>query len=78
MKILHRHLMLTTALALSLAVAAPFASHAAEESATVPTNPGFKASGQINPGATQQAPSQSTRHPENSEHRRSARRAVGA
>jgi hypothetical protein len=60
MKILHRHLMLTTALALSLAVAAPFATHAAEESATVPTNPGFKASGQINPGATLQAPSQST------------------
>ena len=63
MKILHRHLMLATALATGLAVAVPLASGPvrAEESATVPTNPGFNpGTGQINPGVTMQAPSSST------------------
>jgi hypothetical protein len=62
MKNLHRHLMLATALATSLAVAVPLATAPvrAEESATVPTNPGFKPdSGQINPGAEHPAPSSS-------------------
>ncbi|HEY5167255.1 MAG TPA: hypothetical protein VII80_05565 [Pseudolabrys sp.] len=63
MKHLHHHLMLATALAAGMIVAAPLAigQVRAEESATVPTNPGFKPdTGQINPGATKQAPSQST------------------
>lgn len=58
-----RHpLMLATALAAGLVVAAPLASGQvrAPESATVPTNPGFKPdTGQINPGVTIQAPSTS-------------------
>jgi hypothetical protein len=61
MKNLHRHLLLATALAAGLAVA-PLTTGAAraEESATVPTNPGFKPdTGQINPGATEQAYSKS-------------------
>jgi len=64
MQHLHHHLMLATALAASLVVvAAPLATAQvrAEESATVPTNPGFKPdTGQINPGVTKQAPSQSS------------------
>ncbi|HEY4981911.1 MAG TPA: hypothetical protein VII24_08215 [Pseudolabrys sp.] len=63
MKHLHHHLMLATALAAGMIVAAPLASGQvrAEESATVTTNPGFKPdTGQINPGVTKQAPSQST------------------
>jgi hypothetical protein len=61
MKNLHRHFLLATALAAGLAVA-PFAtgSARAEESATVPTDPGFKPdTGQLNPGATKQAYSKS-------------------
>lgn len=61
MKILHRHLMLTTALVLGLAAATPLAMtqvRAAEPSAT--TNPGFKPStGQINPGSDQKNPTSS-------------------
>jgi hypothetical protein len=63
MKILHRHLMLATALATGLAIAAPLATGPvrAEDSATVPTNPGFNPStGQINPGVEHPAPSSST------------------
>jgi hypothetical protein len=62
MKHLHRHLMLATALAAGMIIAAPLAiaQVRAEESATVPTNPGFKPdTGQINPGVTRQAPSNS-------------------
>ena len=62
MKTFQRHLMWATALATSLAVA-PLAigQIRAEESATVPTNPGFKPdTGQINPGAEHPAPSSST------------------
>jgi hypothetical protein len=61
MKNLHRHLLLATALAAGLAVA-PLATvpARAEESATVPTNPGFNPdTGQLNPGATEQAYSKS-------------------
>jgi hypothetical protein len=61
MKNLHRHLLLATALAAGLAVA-PLAtgSARAEESATVPTDPGFKPdTGQLNPGPTEQAYSKS-------------------
>src|SRR5450631_734988 len=60
MKHLHHHLMLATALATGLVIAAPLviSQVSAEESATVQTNPG---NGQINPGPTKQAPSQSTR-----------------
>ena len=61
MKNLHRHLLLATALAAGLAVA-PFAtgSARAEESATVPTDPGFKPdTRQLNPGATEQSYSKS-------------------
>jgi hypothetical protein len=64
MKHLHHHLMLATALAAGLVVAAPLviSQVSAEESATVPTNPGFNpGTGQINPGFTEQARSQSTR-----------------
>jgi hypothetical protein len=63
MKNLHRHLMLATALATGLAIAIPPAAGPAraEDSATVPTNPGFKpGTGQINPGVAQQAPSSSS------------------
>lgn len=63
MKHLHHHLMLATALAAGLVVAAPLviSQVSAEESATVPTNPGFNpGTGQINPGFTEQARSQST------------------
>jgi hypothetical protein len=59
---LHRHLLLATALATGLAVAVPLATAPirAEESATVPTNPGFKPdSGQINLGAEHPVPSSS-------------------
>src|SRR5450631_206659 len=58
MKHLHHHLMLATALATGLVIAAPLviSQVSAEESATVQTNPG---TGQINPGPTKQAPSQS-------------------
>ena len=62
MKHLHHHLMLATALAAGLVVAAPLviSQVSAEESVTVPTNPGFNpGTGQINPGFTEQAPSQS-------------------
>ena len=62
MKNLHHHLMLATALATGLVIAAPLviSQVSAEESATVPTNPGFNpGTGQINPGPTEQAPSQS-------------------
>ena len=59
-----RHpLILATALATGLVVAAPLASGQvrAPESATVQTNPGFKPdTGQINPGVEHQAPSTST------------------
>lgn len=56
---LHRHLMLATALATGLAIAAPLATQAQEKS-TVTTNPGFKpGTGQINPGETIAAPSSS-------------------
>lgn len=57
------HLMLATVLAAGLVVAAPLATSQvrAEDSATVPTNPGFKPdTGQINPGVEHQAPSTST------------------
>src|SRR5476649_23370 len=62
MKTLYRHLMLATALASSLALALPLASGVAraDDSATVPTNPGFKPGGQINPGTEHPAPSSST------------------
>jgi hypothetical protein len=63
MKHLHHHLMLATALAAGMIIAAPLAIAPvrAEESATVPTNPGVKPdTGQINPGVSQQAPSQSS------------------
>jgi len=56
------HLMLATALAAGLVVAAPlaFGQVRTPDSATVPTNPGFKPdTGQINPGVTMQAPSTS-------------------
>jgi hypothetical protein len=59
----HRHLMLATALAAGLAFAVPLASGPSlgEESATVPTNPGFNpGTGQINPGTEHPAPSSST------------------
>lgn len=60
MKQLHQQLMLATALATGLAIAAPLATHAQEKS-TVTTNPGFKpGTGQINPGETIAAPSSST------------------
>ena len=61
MKNLHRHLVLATALAAGLAIV-PLATGpaSAEESATVPTDPGFKPdTGQLNPGATEQAYSKS-------------------
>ena len=61
LKDLHRHLLLATALAAGLVVA-PLAAGPlrAEESATVPTNPGFKpGTGQINTGKTEQVPSSS-------------------
>jgi len=53
--------MLATALATGLLVAMPLAfSQKAPESATVPTDPGFKpGTGQINPGSEHQAPSYS-------------------
>lgn len=60
MKILHRELLLATALATGLAVAIPMTTMAAgpDNGATVTTNPGFQPStGQINPGKTLQAPS---------------------
>src|ERR1035437_2247447 len=63
MKHLHHHLMLATALAAGLGVAAPLgiSQARAEESVTFPTNPCFNpGTGQINPGSTEQAPSQST------------------
>src|ERR1035437_7395371 len=63
MKHLHHHLMLATALAAGLVVAAPLviSKVSAEESATVQTHPGFNPdTGQINPGLTEQARSQST------------------
>ena len=63
MKTLHRHLMLATALATGLVFAVPLATGPlfGEESATVPTNPGFNPStGQINPGVEHAAPSSST------------------
>jgi hypothetical protein len=59
MNILHQ---IKLAAAVAAVVAVPTMSWlaAAEESATVPTDPGFKAdTGQINPGATERAPSQS-------------------
>jgi hypothetical protein len=63
MKILHRHLMLTTALVLGFAAAAPLGMtqvRAADPSAT--TNPGFKPdTGQINPGSDQKNPSSEPR-----------------
>ncbi len=58
----HRHLMLATALATSLAAVVPLApgSALAQEMPTVTTNPGFKpGTGQINPGETLAAPSSS-------------------
>ena len=61
MKNLHRHLLLATVLAAGLAVI-PLATGPAraEESATVPTDPGFKPdTRQLNPGATEQAFSKS-------------------
>lgn len=48
------------ALAAGLGFAALSAHAANEESGTVKTNPGFEASGKINPGKTEQAPSSST------------------
>lgn len=63
MKYFHHHLMLTTALAAGLVVAAPLviSQVCAEESATVQTNPGFKPdAGQINSGRTLAAPSSAT------------------
>lgn len=61
MNILHRHLMLTTALVLGLAAAAPLGMtqvRAADTSAT--TNPGFTPNtGQINPGFDQKNPASS-------------------
>ncbi len=63
MKTLHRHVILATVLATGFAVAIPLTigPAGAEESATVPTYPGFNPStGQINPGVVQQAPSNST------------------
>ena len=59
MKTSHSQLLMATALFAGLIVVAPLTGRA-EESATVPTNPGFKSNGQINPGVTQQAPSTST------------------
>jgi hypothetical protein len=59
MKTSQSHLMMATALAAGLLITAPVASRGAEESATVPTNPGFKSNGQINPGDTLQVPSNS-------------------
>lgn len=59
---LRHQCMLATALAVGLVVAAPLASGQvrAPESATVPTNPGFKPdTGQINPGVEHPAPSMS-------------------
>jgi hypothetical protein len=63
MKYLHRHLMLATALATGLAVAAPLVTGTvrAADSTTMPTDPGFNpGTGQINPGVEQQAPSSSS------------------
>ena len=52
----------SVALAAALAVSAMNAIGGAEDSATVPTDPGFKPdTGQINPGVEQQPPSQSSR-----------------
>lgn len=61
MKTLYRNLMLATALTAGLAIAIPATSAlAAEDGATVQTNPGFKpGTGQINPGETLAAPSSS-------------------
>ncbi len=59
MKTSQPHLIMATALAAGLLIAAPVASRGAEESATVPTNPGFKSNGQINLGKTLQVPSSS-------------------
>ena len=54
---LHRHLVLATALAAGLAIVrSPTGPASAEERATVRTDPGFKPdTGQINPGANEQA-----------------------
>lgn len=55
-----RNLRLATMFATGLALSGINGLAGAEESATVPTDPGFKAgTGQINPGITQQASSQS-------------------
>ena len=55
-----RNLRLATMFATGLALSGINGLASAEESATVPTDPGFKAgTGQINPGITQQASSQS-------------------
>ena len=52
---------LAVALAAALAASGMGGSAIAEQSATVPTDPGFKPdSGQINPGVEEQAPTQST------------------
>jgi hypothetical protein len=52
---------LAVALAAALAASGMGASAIAEQSATVPTDPGFKPdTGQINPGVEEQAPTQST------------------
>jgi hypothetical protein len=52
---------LAVALAAALAASGMGASAIAEQSATVPTDPGFKPdTGQINPGIEEQAPTQST------------------
>ena len=55
-----RNLRLATMLTTALAWSGINGFAGAEESATVPTDPGFKAgTGQLNPGVTHQAPSQS-------------------
>jgi hypothetical protein len=60
MKNLHQ-LRMAAALATALALSCMNGPAGAEESATVPTDPGFKAdTGQINPGMEEQAPSQSS------------------
>jgi hypothetical protein len=61
MKILHR-IKLAAVVAAVIAVPTMIYPAHAEESATVPTDPSFKAgTGQINPGSTEQAPSQSSK-----------------
>ncbi|MGA8471141.1 MAG: hypothetical protein WB721_20225, partial [Pseudolabrys sp.] len=55
-----RNLRLATMLTTALAWSGINGFAGAEESATVPTDPSFKAgTGQLNPGVTHQAPSQS-------------------